>query len=269
MRLRVAGSGPLVVKVAGLVGGVGLYHEETAAAAAAGFQVAALDTSGDRADDPAPGPLSWDFLAGEVVQALDELRARRALLWGTSFGSLVCLAAAARYPKRISGLLLCFPPAPGWRPEVYLALLRWSTSRRQHARATARLFNVGFLTLNAWEFLIPTALLRLPGLARAAADAATPAPTLEQKLQLMWHDDPGMPPRQPYVPSSIIASRLDLVAPFSGARRLAAELPQSRLRVLRLSGHAGAYSHPRTYADWAIAELRSMAVSQSASGDRR
>src|SRR5262249_23200836 len=69
MRVRwVGGGGPLVVKLAGLAGGVGLLQAQAERVAREGFRVALLDTGGDRADDPAPGPIGWDFLAGEVVR---------------------------------------------------------------------------------------------------------------------------------------------------------------------------------------------------------
>ena len=168
MRLHVQGDGPLVVKVAGLAAGVGLYHEEVGRAWAAGFRVAELDTTGDRRDDPARAPITWEMLAGEVIEALDRLETERAVLWGTSFGSLVCLAAAARRPDRIRGLLLCSPPEPGWRPRPFLRLFDYTSSRRRPANVTARWFAIGFVILNCWEFINPVALLRLPGLARAS-----------------------------------------------------------------------------------------------------
>ena len=137
MRLRVAGVGPPVVKLAGAAGGVGLYREEVDRARTAGFRVAELDLTGDRRDDPAPGPVTWDSLAGEVVQALDDMESTRAVLWGTSFGALVGLATAARRPERVRGLLLCAPPAPGWRPRLPLAALRHAETRRRPERVCA------------------------------------------------------------------------------------------------------------------------------------
>ncbi len=106
MRLHTDGSGPLVVKIAGIAAGVGLFHEEIAVARRSGFRVAALDTTGDRSDDPATCPLTWDFLADEVIRALDRLEARRAVIWGTSFGALVCLDVASLFPDRVRGMLL-------------------------------------------------------------------------------------------------------------------------------------------------------------------
>jgi pimeloyl-ACP methyl ester carboxylesterase len=258
MRLTVAGEGALVLKVPGLAGGVGLFREAVAAARTAGFRVAALDPSGDRADDPAPGPLTWDALAGDVFRALDQLRAPSAILWGTSFGSLICLAAAARRPERVRGLLLCAPPEPGWRPGLHRSLLRWTSNLRRPERASALWFSAAFVLLNAWEFLSPVALSRLGTLAGAAFDARTPDRTIHEKLGLLLEDHPGLPP-QP-IDCAIVAGAWDLVTSPGAARRLAAALPGSRLHELGLCGHACAYSRPRAYRARAIEELRRLSA---------
>jgi pimeloyl-ACP methyl ester carboxylesterase len=258
VRLSDGGSGPLVLKIPGLAGGVGLCHEEIDAARAAGFRVVGLDTSGDRADDPAPGRLSWDGLASEVFAALDRLGAERAVLWGTSFGCLICLAAAARRPERVTGLLLCAPPEPRWRPPAYLAILEHASARRNPARAATLWFRTGFVVLNAWEFINPLALLRVPRLARAAVEARTPSTTIHDKLELLFRDDPGLPPAS--VPCSIIAGAWDTITWPGASRRLARALPGSRLHRLRLTGHACAYARPRSHMRRAIEELRRLSA---------
>jgi pimeloyl-ACP methyl ester carboxylesterase len=117
--------GPPVVKLAGIVGGIHLYNEEVTLAARAGFRVAALDVSGDRHDDPTKRTLGWDLYADEVVRDRQPVRSR-ALLWGTSFGSLVALATAARHPERVAGLLLSHPPT---RCDADASTLRSSMGR--------------------------------------------------------------------------------------------------------------------------------------------
>ncbi len=243
-----------MLKIAGMVSGVDLYAEEMEVARTAGFQVAALDTTGDRRDDPAPGPLSWDLLSGEVVQALDRLDAERAVLWGTSYGCIIALATAVRYPERVSGLLLSFPPDPAWQPRLFRAIHHWA--RRQSVATNARTIHRCFLALTGWEFVFPTALARLPALARASIDASTPARTIVDKVGMIWDDPPDLDGSGSAIPTSIIAAALDTVAPLSGARRHKAHLPGARLRVIRIGGHSAAYSRPRTYHRWAIEELR-------------
>ncbi len=260
MKLTIHGrNGPLVVKLAGIAGGIRLYDEEIAAAVAAGFRVAALDVSGDRRDDPPSRPLSWDLYADEVQEAIDRAVETRALLWGTSFGCMISLAAASRYPERISGLLLSHPPDPLWRPRLHRALLDW-TERSSNPDLVARvLFTMAFLGMTSWEGLSPALWVRLPALIRASLEAATPPATVKRKIELLFRDEPGLPPPSAAIPVEIVAGGWDLVAPLAGARRLAARIPGAKIQVVDYVGHAGAYTRPRAHLAAVIAALRRMA----------
>lgn len=259
MRVAFRGSGPLVVKLSGIAGGVGLYEEEMEAAARAGFRVAACDTSGDRRDDPAPGPLTWESLSAEVRDVVDGGGVRRAVLWGTSFGCLIALASAARHPDRVAGLLLAHPPEPGRRPAAYARLRDWADRRRNPVVAARVLFSLWFLALTSWEGLAPPLWVRLPALARASAEARTPAATVRRKIELALGEGPGLP--CPEIPVEVVAGAWDLVAPLAGVRRLAARIPSARVHVMGASGHAGAYARPWTYRRIALAALRRLAAS--------
>ena len=260
MKLTIHGShGPLVVKLAGIAGGIRLYDEEIAAVAAAGFRVAALDVSGDRRDDPPNRQLDWDLYAAEVQEAIDRAKETRALLWGTSFGCLIALAAASRYPERISGLLLSHPPDPLWRPRLHRALLDWA-ERRANSDLVARLmFTTAFLGMTSWEGLSPTLWARLPALTRASLEAATPPATVKRKIELLFRDEPGLPPQGASIPVEIVAGAWDLVAPLTGARRLASRIPGARVQVVDYVGHSGAYTRPRAHLAAVIAALNRMA----------
>jgi pimeloyl-ACP methyl ester carboxylesterase len=71
------------------------------------------------------GP-SIDALAHHIDAVLDELGTQRAVICGISFGGLVALRFAARYPARTQALVLVSTPGPRWRlrarHEVYA---RW------------------------------------------------------------------------------------------------------------------------------------------------
>jgi pimeloyl-ACP methyl ester carboxylesterase len=260
MSMTVHGAdGPLAVKLAGIAGGVRLYDEEIAAAVAAGFRVAALDVSGDRRDDPPTQPLDWDLYAEEVREAIDRAGSARAVLWGTSFGCLVALAAATRHPERVNGLVLAHPPDPLWRPSLHRTLLGWA-ERRAHPDLAARvMFTIAFLGLTSWEGLGPALWPRLPALLRASIEAATPPATVRRKLELLFRDDPGLPPPGAAGPVEIIAGAWDLVAPLGGARRLASRIPGATIHVMGYSGHAGAYTRPRDYAAITVEALKRLA----------
>ena len=260
MQLTVHGNdGPLVVKLAGIVGGIHLYDEEIAVAAGAGFRVAALDVSGDRRDDPPKRPLGWELYADEVAEAIDRASASRAVLWGTSFGCLVALATAARHPERVSGLLLAHPPDPLRRRRLHLALLEWVERRADPDRAAQVMFSCAFLGLTSWEVIAPPLWVRLPSLLRASLEAATPPATVKRKLELLFREEPGLPPPDAPIPVEVIAGSWDLVAPLAGARRLASRIPGASLHVLGFSGHAGAYARPVAHHGMVIDALKRLA----------
>ncbi len=258
MKIAYHGDGPLVVKLSGIAGGVRLYDEEIAAAVAAGFRVAALDVSGDRKDDPPPRPVDWELYADEVQEAIDRAFTARATLWGTSFGCLIALATASRYPERVGGLLLTHPPDPLRRPRAHRALLDWA-ERCAHPDLVARLlFSAAFIGMTSWEGLAPALWPRLPSLIRASLEAATPPATVHRKLQLLLRRDPGLPPLGARIPVEVIAGAWDLVAPLSGVRRLASRIPGVSVHVLGYSGHAGAYTRPREHLSASLDALRRM-----------
>jgi pimeloyl-ACP methyl ester carboxylesterase len=248
-----------VVKLSGIAGGIRLYDEEIVAAVAAGFRVAALDPSGDRRDDPPNRRITWDLYADEVREAIDRAPAERAAIWGTSFGCMIALAAASRHPERVSGLLLAHPPDPLWRPRPHLALLDW-VERRKNPDLVARvLFSTAFLGLTSWEGLGIALWPRLPALMRASLEAATPPATVKRKLELLFRDDPGLPPAGSAIPVEMIVGAWDLVAPLAGARRLAARIPTSKMHVMGYSGHANAYTRPRDYLAITMGALKRLA----------
>jgi 3-oxoadipate enol-lactonase len=260
MRLTLHGSdGPLVVKLAGIAGGIRLYDEEIAAVVAAGFRVAALDISGDRRDDPPNRPLDWSLYAGEVVEAIDRGGAPRAVIWGTSFGCLIALATASRHPERVCGLLLSHPPDPLWRPRLHLALLNWAERRSNPDLVGRVMFSIAFLGLTSWEGISPALWVRLPALIRASLAAATPPATVKRKVELLFRDEPGVPPAGASIPVELIVGAWDLIAPLAGARRLASRIPGATIHVMGYSGHAGAYTRPRDYLAITIAALKRLA----------
>jgi pimeloyl-ACP methyl ester carboxylesterase len=86
--------------------------------AAAGLDCFALDLRGHGASRPGPGaPSLWtldDYLGLDLPAALDAVAAatgqRQVLLVGHSQGALLALAAAARFPDRVAGVVALAPP---------------------------------------------------------------------------------------------------------------------------------------------------------------
>jgi pimeloyl-ACP methyl ester carboxylesterase len=144
-------------------------------------------------------------------------------------------------------LLLSHPPDPLRRRKLHLALLEWVERRADPDRAAHVMFSIAFLGLTSWEAISPALWVRLPRLLRASLEAATPPATVKRKLELLFRDEPGLPPPGVAIPVEVVAGRSDLVAPLAGARRLASRIPGAGVHVLGFSGHAGAYTRPRAH----------------------
>ncbi len=78
------------------------------------------------ADEPS-SEASFDEAAGfwsyveQVRDALDAARIERAAICGVSYGGLIAGAFAARYPGRVSSLVLVSALPPSWRPDARVA----------------------------------------------------------------------------------------------------------------------------------------------------
>jgi pimeloyl-ACP methyl ester carboxylesterase len=59
----------------------------------------------------------FDCYVDQVREAMDRARVERAVVCGVSYGGLVAAAFAARYPERVSGLVLVSALPPSWRPD--------------------------------------------------------------------------------------------------------------------------------------------------------
>lgn len=78
-----------------------------------GWRGLAWDMPGYGASAPVE-PVSFDTLAGAVVDLLDEAGLDSAVLVGHSMGGMIALQAAVRFPERVVGLVLaCCTPAFG------------------------------------------------------------------------------------------------------------------------------------------------------------
>ena len=62
----------------------------------------------------------WSYVE-QVRDALDAARIERAAICGVSYGGLIAGAFAARYPGRVSSLILVSALPPSWRPDARVA----------------------------------------------------------------------------------------------------------------------------------------------------
>jgi pimeloyl-ACP methyl ester carboxylesterase len=114
MHIVQKGSGPPLVLIPGIQGRWE-YLGAAVDALATSFRVITFSLC----DEPSSGgrferPGGVDSYVAHVVAVLDELQLDRAVICGVSFGGLIAIRFAARYPGRTIALVLASTPGPGW-----------------------------------------------------------------------------------------------------------------------------------------------------------
>lgn len=67
-----------------------------------------------------PDPGTLDRIVEQVSEIMDAAGVERAALCGVSFGGFIATRFAARFPERVSALILVSSPTPRWKPNATL-----------------------------------------------------------------------------------------------------------------------------------------------------
>lgn len=103
----------------GIGGSQNAFDDQIAAVTGAGWRMIAWDMPGYGAS-PSPEDYSFESLAGAVVALLDDAGLDDAVLLGHSMGGMIAQETVARYPGRVSGLVLfATTPAFGGRDDKF------------------------------------------------------------------------------------------------------------------------------------------------------
>jgi pimeloyl-ACP methyl ester carboxylesterase len=237
----VGGTGPGLLLAHGAGGSVALNYGPILDGLAAGHTVVGVDYPGTGRTPYAPGRLSLDFLADQLVAAADAEGLERFALAGFSLGGPVAVRAAARYPERVSALILTATFA--YRdPRLDLAAKLWSDLYQ--AGDNVRLSE--FLTLVA--FSAETLRATPEPALRAAIDGLAeliPAGTMEH-VDLVRHADVRADLASVTAPTLVVSTTEDpLVSPHLH-EELAARIPGARLARIA-TGHLPFAERP---AEW-------------------
>ena len=195
--------------------------------------------------EPAHG---FDNYVNQVMQAMDRAGLRSAVVAGVSYGGLIASEFAARYPDRVSRLVLVSALPTGWTPD-----------------ARVRFY------LKAPRLLSPIFVLTAPGRLRAEFAAAVPgiakrframarhglrvarapmSPTLMAR-RVRWAEqhrfaDPGTVT----APTLVVTGEpeLDRIVPVASTRRYLECLRSAEHVVLAHTGHLGIVTRPDAFA---------------------
>lgn len=232
------GSGPPLVLIPGLQGRWE-YMRPTVDALAASFRVITFSLEG----------ADFDSYADQVARALDGARIDAAVVCGQSFGGMIAVHFAGRFPQRCKALVLASTPKPAL------------TLRKRHQMYLRAPWILGPLFLAETPFRVRrevrAALAEPAARRRFTLDALRTffrAPLSLRKMaaraRLVTSDAIVADCRRITAPTLIVTgeAHLDYVVPVDGTAEYERLIPRTRREVLRSTGHLGAMTRPHEFA---------------------
>jgi len=240
--LAAAGKGPPVVRVNGWFTHVELDWVNPVwrhwwEALTAGRTLIRYDSRGSGLSDRDPADVSLDGLVSDLVAVVDEFGLDRFPLVGLCQGGAIAIAYAARYPERISRLVL-------YDSYLHGAFVgdAGETLNRQ-ARAFAEMIELGWgRKVGAFREMFAGLLMPDAGerekkwIGELQRQSASPA--MAHRLWNAFNSfDVRKEAAKVAAPTLVFHVRGDAMVPFEAGRRLAAALPQARFVPLEGQNH--------------------------------
>lgn len=234
------GDGPrALVCLHGIGGGRHAFDDQSDAVVAAGWRLIAWDMPGYGASPPLDA-CSFERLAASVAALLDDAGLNRAVLLGHSMGGMVAQETVARYPTRVSGLVLfATTPAFGGRDDKF---------KNEFLAHRLKPLNDGKTPADIAPVLVGGMFNEAtPGDVRAKAVASMAAissdsyrAALNCIVTFNRADDLG----RIACPTRVLAAEKDTLAPPKTMRRMAERIPGARFVTLAGAGHLANFEDP-------------------------
>lgn len=176
-----------------------------------------------RSDKPHSASLNRiDVYADQVVGLLDHLGLREAVIGGVSLGACVALMAAARHPDRVRGLFLEMPVLENAAPFAALffvpLLVGLNVSGPLGRAATALLRalpDTGIEAVDSFKHALSARPQEIMSVLHGTLIGPL-APTVEERRNIL-------------APALVVGHDVDVLHPFTDARRLTNQLPNARM----------------------------------------
>lgn len=191
-----------------------------------------------------------DTYGDYIVGLMDRAAVARAVVCGLSFGGLVALNVASRFPDRVSSLVLASTPGPGFhlrkRHEFY-ARLPWvfgpvflaETPFRAAAEIRCALPEARDRRAFGWSMI------------RAGARAPLSPTRMARRARAIQHYDIATACRRIEAPTLVLTGEpaLDFVVNTGTSEQYARLITNSRHVVLERTGHQGSLTRPEAFVD--------------------
>ena len=183
-----------------------------------------------------------------LADALAETLPPRAMLCGWSLGALVCMACAARHPRKVARMVLasataCFVRREGWPEALPRARLdqfieQLETDPEALIKHFSTLMNHGDMHARA-----------LARASRQRGEIPAAAATLRAGLELLGEADLRRLAPEIMQPTLLVHGSVDPLMPSAAAQRLARLLHEGSVDIFEGSAHAPFASDPVRFVD--------------------
>ena len=232
------GSGEAVLLIHAGVADRSMWTEHLAWLADEGYRAIAIDLPGFGEAPVQPGlQAPWE----DVLATLKELKIRRAVLVGNSFGAAVALRVAAVAPAAVSGLLLISPPPLGPEPSRELAAV-WEAEEAAWERRD--LDGVVAAVVDAWVLpdAPPELRERVRLMQRRAVERQAGAGELDEAPDPL--EGNAGPLERLNVPVLACAGERDMFDFKEGAQEFASLIPGGQVTTINGAGHLAPLETP-------------------------
>lgn len=195
------------------------------------------------------GDSGFENYLRQLDGVLDARGLERAAVCGVSYGGLIALRYAATRPHRVSALILCSSPAPGWTPTAQQQrwIARpWFSTPAFVATSPGRLLPEIAAALPRWRDRVAFSLRHV---LRVAAAPAWP-PLMASRI--VWQQRFDFKPDCAKVaaPTLVVSGEeaLDRVVPVAVTRTYASLIPTARYAMIEGTGHIGLLTKPGRWA---------------------
>lgn len=252
---RAIGRGRPLVLVMGLAGTIDTWMPSFVDALARRHRVIVFDNPGVGRSSPARGTLSIAGMARTTASLIRALRLRRPDVLGWSMGGMVAQALARTEPRLVRRLVLCASaPGDGSGTLPTPDALRVLGGDLQD---TDPLLGLLFPPARgAWKTRFTLAMLSYPRPDLVAPPGVVRAQLAASGTWLVGRDPAGGSLARLRLPVLIGGGALDRALPVANDRRLAAGLPDARLRIYRGAAHGFLFQEQRTFVPMVLRFLK-------------
>lgn len=219
------------------------------------YRVIAYDIRGFGSSNPGQSDFTIDLFADDLINLMDALKIKKAIVCGLSMGGYIALNAIGRYPKRFEALVLsdttCMPDTPEIKAKRLLAIENvMEKGVENYAEASLKnFFAIESFTQKQEEIgLVKTMILN------------TPKTSICKALIAMCdrNETESILP-EIKVPVHVMVGEQDTITPLASAQFMNLRIKNSSLSIITQAGHLANIDNPtefndqlRKFADWFV-----------------